>query len=252
MALWYNIPEYAPSKIWYSSIKLSDEYVEWTIPWSAGESPAYGRDVHVTGEAIPVKLELPEDCSYMFAGCTSINPALFITKNVTNMRGLFEDSLVTSVDLSSWDTSNVTNMSYMFANTSLTSINLTGWDTSKVTNMGAMFLGFRGTTLDISSFKTPELVTTAQMFMNCTNLTTIYTWGFTNTQITTSPDMFTGSTNLVGEHNTVYSSSNVGKTYARVDNPPTEPGYFTAKYHWIEHIPYIKVDGFWVVCDVYI
>ena len=34
---------------------------------------------------------------------------------------------------------------------------------------------------------------------------------------------------LVGGQGTRYNSSNDMKTYARIDNPPDEPGYFTYK-----------------------
>ena len=254
MALWYYFPSYAPSEVWFSSTPLSSKYIEWTVPESASASPSYGKNVHVTGEAIPLKLELPEDCSYMFAGCTSINTTLFITKNVTNMKGLFEDSLVTSLDLSTWDTSKVTDMSEMFYNaSSLTSLNLSNLNTSKVIDMGSMFAGCIGlTSLDLSSFRTPVLAAIHYMFAGCQSLVTILVDGFSTRRVSASTDMFYNCTSIVGEKNTRYNASNVDRTYARVDNPPTEPGYFTAKYHWVEHIPYIKVDGLWTRCNPYI
>jgi hypothetical protein len=42
--------------------------------------------------------------------------------------------------------------------------------------------------------------------------------------------MFDNSTKLVGGSGTVYNSSNVDKTYARIDDPDNgNPGYFTYK-----------------------
>lgn len=62
-----------------------------------------------------------------------------------------------------------------------------------------------------------------------TNLTTIYVSDkFTMNKVTTSRNMFTGSTKLVGGAGTAYSSAHIDKTYARIDTAST-PGYFTSK-----------------------
>ena len=85
------------------------------------------------------------------------------------------------------------------------SLDLSGWDTAKVTNMSSMFNGL-------------------------SNLTTIYVgdgWGTTN--VTSSGSMFKGDTKLVGSAGTTYDANHLDKTYARVDNPPDYPGYFTYK-----------------------
>ena len=41
--------------------------------------------------------------------------------------------------------------------------------------------------------------------------------------------MFKNSSKLVGESGTKYNSSNVNKTYARIDGGTSSPGYFTSK-----------------------
>ena len=41
--------------------------------------------------------------------------------------------------------------------------------------------------------------------------------------------MFKEVTNLVGGNGTVYNSSHVDKTYARLDGGTSSPGYFTLK-----------------------
>ena len=41
--------------------------------------------------------------------------------------------------------------------------------------------------------------------------------------------MFTGCTSLVGGQGTVYDSTKVDKTYARIDGGTSSPGYFTLK-----------------------
>ena len=41
--------------------------------------------------------------------------------------------------------------------------------------------------------------------------------------------MFSTTKNLVGGAGTVYDSTKVDKTYARIDGGTSSPGYFTAK-----------------------
>ena len=98
--------------------------------------------------------------------------------------------------------------------------------------MGSMFAGCTGlTSLDLSSFRTPVLAAIHYMFAGCQSLATILVNEFSTRRVSASTDMFYNCTSIVGEKNTTYSASNIDGTYARVDNPPTEPGYFTAKYH---------------------
>lgn len=252
MALWYSTTLY-DDKIIFNEYKWNDSFIEWTPPDSATNSPSYGKIVGTWGIGVGMKMHLPENSQYIFAGCTGIEPQYWITSGATSMQGMFKDSSVTSLDLSTWDTSNVTNMLEMFYNaSSLTSLNLSNWDTSKVTNMGAMFSLCSGlTTLDLSSFNTYQVSSIQYMFWNCSSLVTILVNEFSTRKVSASNDMFYNCTSIVGENNTTYSADNVGGTYARVDNPPTAPGYFTAKYHWIEHTPYIKVDGLWTRCQPY-
>jgi len=65
------------------------------------------------------------------------------------------------------------------------------------------------------------------MFYNCTNLTTIYaSTNFVTTGVTNSTNMFYNNTKLKGGNGTSFSSSNIDKTYARIDATST-PGYFS-------------------------
>ena len=68
-----------------------------------------------------------------------------------------------------------------------------------------------------------------RMFSYCSNLETIYASNsFITTGVTISTDMFYNSTNLVGGNGTIYDSSKIDKTYARIDTAETR-GYFTLK-----------------------
>ena len=207
------------------------------------------------------------DMSGMFAGCLSlesIDASNFNTSNVTNMNSMFDgwggiwgNSKVKNINISSFDTSNVTNMSYMFFDLrNLTTLNVSNFNTSNVTNMSDMFGNLSNlttldvsnfntsnvtnmsdmfykmanlTTLDVSNFNTPNVTNMNGMFFAMDNLTTIYASNNFNTSAVTSSDqMFSYSSKLVGGNGTKYNSSYEDKTYARIDTSST-PGYFTLK-----------------------
>ena len=153
------------------------------------------------------------------------------TSNVIDTSFMFYGSAPTTLDLSSFNTSNVTNMRSMFNGSFVTNIKgINNFDTSKVNNMSCMFCSNRFIeTIDISSFDTSSVTNTSSMFNSCINLKTIYASDkFSTDKITTSTNMFSESTKLVGGNGTKYNSSYLDKTYARMDTAST-PGYFTAK-----------------------
>ena len=116
----------------------------------------------------------------------------------------------------------------MFDDTKVTTLNLTNFNTSKVTNMKDMFKKTLVTTLDLSSFDTSKVVNMESMF-DSSKVKTIYVSNkFITSNVTNSSSMFTSATNLVGGFGTKYNSSYADKTYARVDNCDL-PGYFSDK-----------------------
>ena len=130
------------------------------------------------------------------------------TDDVTSMESMFNGcSELTSLDLTHFNTANVTNMSHMFYNCpALTSLDLSTWDTGNVTNMD-------------------------WMFRLCTSLETIFVDdGWNTDKVTSSSMMFYDCTNLHGSSYTRYNSSNpADKTYARVDQGTSQPGYLSLK-----------------------
>ena len=155
----------------------------------------------------------------------------FDTSNVTDMSWMFSDSQATSIDLSDFNTSKVTDMSYMFYGCESTSIDISNFNTSNVTNMYQMFMSSSNlTTIDLSSFDTSNVTSMRYMFYKCANLKTIYASDkFVTTNVTDKDSMFTDSTKLVGGSGTVYDSTKVDTTYARIDGGTELPGYFTSK-----------------------
>ena len=66
------------------------------------------------------------------------------------------------------------------------------------------------------------------MFGDCSNLKTIYV-SDKFTVASGSDDIFYDCTSLVGGNGTKYDESYIDTEYARIDNPPDAPGYFTYK-----------------------
>ena len=185
------------------------------------------------------------DPSFANARPTSTNQWFYNMTNLTAIEGL-----------EYLNTSEVTTMSRMFyACQKLTSLDLSHFDTQKVTDMGSMFRGcialknldlssfntnrrlsfnwmFGGCTslevLDLSSFNTSAVYNMVNMFNGCSTLKTIYVGDEWNAQgVSSSTQMFTGCTNIVGGAGTTYDSGHVDKTYARVDGGTSAPGYLS-------------------------
>lgn len=183
-------------------IFASSEQRPWYQERSTVESVEIGSLIYPTST---------ENWFYGFNHCTSMNLALLNTSLVTTMRGMFR-------------------LCYI-----LTSIDLSNFDTSNVTNMGQMFIDCNALVeVDMSSFNTSNLTGTSEMFRNDKNLESIYvsqSFSVDSVSANNSYSMFYNMSNkLVGGAGTTWSSSNPwDKTYARIDNPPDAPGYFTLK-----------------------
>ncbi len=97
------------------------------------------------------------------------------TSNVTNMKWMFYNTKLSTLDLSKWDTSKVTNMAGMFDNmTNLIEIQgIENFKTENVTDMGLMFYGTPLMALDLSNWNTSKVTGMYGMFNSMTNLTEI-------------------------------------------------------------------------------
>ena len=171
------------------------------------------------------------DMSEMFSysSTKTLDLSSFVTSNVTDMSKMFSYSSAKTLDLSSFETSNVTDMSGMFWAAKAISLDVSNFNTSKVTNMESMFMSTYVTSLDLSSFDTSNVINMAQMFYGTDSSVIYVSDKFVTDKVTSSSNMFNLSTKLVGGAGTVYNSSNVDKTYARVDGGTSSPGYFTLK-----------------------
>ena len=205
---------------------------------------------------------------FMFGGLTvtSLNVSNFDTRNVTNMYAMFGGcSKLTNLNLNSFNTAKVENMSEMFWDcTSLTKLSLSYlFSTSNVTEMGWMFrqckaltnfsfLTYFNTekvedmsgmfwecssveTLDLSTFKTSNVTEMKQMFSECPKLTTVnIASGWNTDKVTESTEMFKGCTSIRGMQGTTYNESYVDKTYARLDEGTSKPGYLSTRTYGLK------------------
>ena len=139
---------------------------------------------------------------------------------------------VVTIDLTGLDTSGTTTFERMFTQCNrLKNVNTEVLDTSSVTSMMMTFFRCDAVeTLDLSTWDTSRVTNTNQMFRTSGLLETIYaSAAFVTTAVTNNNNMFTDCTSLIGGAGTTYDSTKVKTEYARIDNPPTAPGYFTAK-----------------------
>ena len=166
-------------------------------------------------------------------GLSEIDLSSFDTSNVTDMSRLFaEDYDLKKIDISNFNTKNVTNMNSMFNGCErLETVVLNGLNTENVTDMGSMFSDCRVLkSLDLSSFNTSLVTKYSYMFYDCRELETIYVSDSFSIENTNElNDMFLDCNSLVGGAGTAYDSNHTGMEYARIDEGPSNPGYFTRK-----------------------
>jgi surface protein len=169
----------------------------------------------------------------MFASCTalkSLDVSNWNVSKVTNMAYMFDGcGQLASLDVSKWEVVGVTGIDHMFSNClSLKTLDLSGWDVSKVTDMTDMFFNAKALeTLDLSGWDVSNVTKMNQMFYVASNLTTIYVSEWDASNVTESVRMFRSCSKLKGGKGTMVSGNPDDITYARIDNPPDAPGYFT-------------------------
>lgn len=180
-----------------------------------------------------LKTDNVTNMSGMFYSCsrlTELDVTGFKTDRVKDMSTMFAScSVLTSLDVKGFKTDSVTNMHYMFANChGLSNIDLSGFNTESVTDMSGMFFADDMSSLDLSSFNTSNVTNMSGMFQLDLKLRTIYVGdGWTTSSVNSSNNMFMDSGGIVGGRGTKYNSSYTDHTYARIDEGPSNPGYFT-------------------------
>ena len=144
-----------------------------------------------------------KNCCYMFSDnqmIIEINLSCFDTRNVTNMRGMFNNaSNIKNIYFSPFfNTKNVTTMEEMFAGCgNLENLDLSSFNTTNVTNMRSIFDGCRNLKyLDISSFDTRNVRNMESMFKGCNNLEILDLLSFDTSNVRNMESMFKGCNKL--------------------------------------------------------
>ena len=154
------------------------------------------------------------DMRRMFFNCTltSLDVSKFNTANVTNMNSMFSDcSKLTSLDVTNFNTENVTDMNSMFSNCSaLTSLDVTNFNTENVTDMRKMFcVCSKLTSLDVTNFNTENVTDMNSMFYKCSALTSLDVSKFNTGNVTDMSYMFYKCSALTSLDVTNFNTANV-------------------------------------------
>ena len=164
-------------------------------------------------------IKMNTSMNYMFAGLThveSLDLSRLDTSNVTSMVGVFYNSKMTLLNVSTWDTSKVMNMNYMFRGASgLTNIDLDGFVTTNLKSMSAMFADCTSLKmLDLSSFDTTNVTVLSGgwnngTFWNCTSLESLNISSFNTSNVTSMNSMFYNCKKLQELDLSSFNTSNV-------------------------------------------
>ena len=176
-----------------------------------------------------------QDMRMVFYKCNNlknINLSRFDTSSANSLQAMFyECENLEEINMQSFITTNVTDLGWLFYGCKkLSKVDFGDFDTSNVTNMKSMFYNcLKINELDLSSFNTSNVEDMSYMFCYDSELKKIYVSdGFVTDNISSSGSMFYKNNNLVGGNGTLFDSSKIDKTYARVDDI-NKPGYFTLK-----------------------
>lgn len=230
-----NVTAHGTASHVYDAMKPDGSNYVWTTTPETLWHESYAVKSSITAVEIgrPIK---PTSMAYWFFGlnyCTSIDLTNLDSSRVTSMAHMFHNSTrIASLNLDVLDTSNVTDFEgFLYEVDALTSVDVTNFDTSNATNMKEMFYRMvNAETIDVSSFNTANVTQMQSMFASNQRLRTIYASSrFVVGSGVSASTMFYDCLVLVGGANTAYDANHMDETYARIDNPPTAPGYFTAK-----------------------
>ena len=156
------------------------------------------------------------DMRRMFFNCTltSLDVSKFNTAKVTDMSVMFYGcSKLISLDVSKFNTANVTNMNSMFSDCSkLTSLDVTNFNTENVTDMNSMFYKCSAlTSLDVSKFNTGNVTDMSYMFYKCSALTSLDVTNFNTANVKNMVYMFSNCSALTSLDVTNFNTANVEK-----------------------------------------
>ena len=114
---------------------------------------------------------------------------------VINCNNMFQDSGLTTPNLSNWDVSNVQSMENMFLDATAFNGNISGWDVSRVDDMQNMFSGATAFNNDISGWNVSSVIDIQAMFKDAVSFNqNIGNWDVSS--VASMARMFEGATNF--------------------------------------------------------
>ena len=129
----------------------------------------------------------------------SLDIRSFDTSNVENMERMFDDlKYIRDLDLSGWNVKKVNNIQGIFSRLNkLQSLNLSGWQMDSVTNMRYMFSGLADlTSLNLSGFTTKNAIDMSYMFAGTKKLANLDLSSFDTSKVTDMRGMFSTMSSL--------------------------------------------------------
>lgn len=247
-----NVAQYGAVQRSFPATKESNN---WAAPWSEltsyrkavigsdikpGKMDGWFSDQTQLQEIVGLdKIDTSECVSMrtLFYRCQSLTEIVgaddWDTSACIDMASVFHGAyyVTNSVDLltNHWNTSNVEDFSGILCGQKVFKDLVVSWDMSNAKLARSSFSYMTETeTIDISGISCPLLEDAPFMFGVNDKLTTIWTDGtFEVPADCTAANMFSMDLLIVGGQGTTYRG--VGKEFARIDNPPDEPGYFTLK-----------------------
>mmetsp|Transcript_17794 Transcript_17794/g.23031 ORF Transcript_17794/g.23031 Transcript_17794/m.23031 type:complete len:407 (+) Transcript_17794:57-1277(+) len=122
---------------------------------------------------------------YVYAPFESIGN--WDVRKVTNMIGMFANTINLSVDLNTWDTESVTTTSLMFANSQGFNNEISNWKMDKVTDMSLMFVQAFAFNQDLSNWDVSKVTDMSSMFEFTLAFNgNISTWDMSNVRVADS------------------------------------------------------------------
>lgn len=220
---------------------IVEEYEPLTVTYpyvfnGTSERPWHAKQANITAVEFGSTVA-PTSIAYWFQNCSnleSIDWTNFDGSNVTSARAFVASTKITTFTLP--EMPNLTNIRFICnACPNLVSVDMSGVNATGITDINASFQAcYALKTVDLSGLA-GTIDACSNAFSNVSNgadmvLETIYAnAGLDFSQATAFNNVFRSCVNLVGGEGTPFNSSFIGKQYARIDNPPDAPGYFTAK-----------------------
>lgn len=217
----------------YDPLDATHDYV-FTVtrstPWANEELLI--KSVEFGSEVIPTSL------AYWFDHCenlTSVNWNNFDGSHVTTTKSFLAHAAFTTMTFPPMP--NLESLQGTFnACPNLLTVDLSQVGSNKISNTnGLISASLQVTSVDLTNLS-GNVIDCAGMFgapyegTDVMALTTVYVdSGLDFSSATNSANMFRRCNNIVGGNGTTWNSNYTNNTYARIDNPPDAPGYFTSK-----------------------